>query len=66
MLKGKVKWYNDTKGFGFIQSETGEDVFLHRTSFAGPINGLQPEDEVVFETKMGEKGKVAINVQLAN
>jgi cold shock protein len=66
MLKGKVKWYNETKGFGFIQSETGEDVFLHRTSFASSLNGLQPEDEVVFETKMGEKGKVAINVQLAN
>ena len=63
MTKGKVKWYNEVKGFGFIESENGEDIFVHRTSLTSPYGGLQSDQEVEFETKQCEKGIVAINVK---
>nr|NQU92854.1 cold shock domain-containing protein [Bacteroidota bacterium] len=66
MTKGKVKWYNEVKGFGFIETENGEDIFVHRTGLVNSYNGLQPDQEVVFETKQGEKGLAAVNVKLAN
>ena len=66
MTKGKVKWYNEAKGFGFIESENGEDIFVHRTGLSNSYDGLQPDQEVVFETKDGEKGPMAINVKLAD
>ena len=66
MAKGKVKWYNEVKGFGFIESETGEDIFVHRTGLLNSFNGLEPEQPVVFEVKQGEKGPIAINVQADN
>jgi len=65
MTKGKVKWYNETKGFGFIESETGDDIFVHRNSIESP-NGLQPDQEVVFEIKQGDKGLFAYNVTTTN
>ncbi len=66
MAKGKVKWYNEVKGFGFIESESGEDVFVHRTGLSNSYDVLQPEQAVVFDTKQGEKGVAAINVKLAD
>jgi len=66
MTKGKVKWYNEVKGFGFIESETGQDLFVHRTGLATSYSKLQPDQEVVFETKQGEKGLMAVNVKPAN
>ncbi|OFX88711.1 MAG: cold-shock protein [Bacteroidetes bacterium GWF2_33_16] len=66
MTKGKVKWYNETKGFGFIESENGEDVFVHRSGLVSSYDQLQPEQQVVFDTKQGDKGIVAINVKSAN
>jgi CspA family cold shock protein len=63
MQQGKVKWYNDTKGFGFIETEEGKDVFVHRTGLISPFAGLNPEQEVEFEVKEGEKGLMAINVK---
>ena len=66
MAKGKVKWYNEVKGFGFIESEDGEDIFVHRTGLVSSYGGLQTDQEVVFETKQGEKGLMAINVESAN
>lgn len=63
MATGKVKWYNDVKGFGFIVSDTGEDVFVHRTSLDSPFSGLEEGEEVAFEVKKGEKGLVAFNVK---
>ncbi len=66
MLKGKVKWYNEAKGFGFIESENKDDIFVHRSGLANAHVRLQPEQEVVFETKQGDKGLIAINVKPAN
>jgi len=63
MLKGKVKWYNEVKGFGFIETENGEDIFVHRTGLSSPYNGLEPDQEVEFETKQGDKGLSAVNVK---
>ncbi|MFP4060215.1 MAG: cold-shock protein [bacterium] len=66
MTKGKVKWYNETKGFGFIESENGKDIFVHRTGLTSAYAGLQPEQEVEFDTKEGEKGLMAVNVKSIN
>ena len=63
MQKGKVKWYNEIKGFGFIEMENGDDIFVHRTGLYSSYGGLQPDEEVSFETKQGEKGLFATNVK---
>ena len=66
MTKGKVKWYDRVKGFGFIESENGEDIFVHKTGLERSYEGLQEEQEVTFETKKGDKGVFAINVKSVN
>jgi CspA family cold shock protein len=66
MKKGTVKWYNEAKGFGFIATEGGDDVFVHRSGLYSSYDGLQPEQEVMFETKQGEKGLYAVNVKSVN
>ena len=66
MPKGKVKWYNEAKGFGFIESENGEDIFVHRTGLYHPDDELQPDQEVVFDTEKGAKGIFATNVKSDN
>lgn len=65
MAKGKVKWYNDIKGFGFIESEDGKDVFVHRSSLDSPYSGLENDEDVEFDLKRGDKGLVAVNVKVA-
>jgi|UniRef100_A0A7V4LCW2 CspA family cold shock protein len=60
---GKVKWFNDSKGFGFITRESGPDVFVHHTAIQG--NGfrtLAEDQEVEFEVVQGAKGLQAQNV----
>lgn len=63
MQEGKVKFFNETKGFGFITPDNGgEDVFVHVSGIQGKI---KENDRVVFEVQQGKKGLVAVNVQLA-
>jgi CspA family cold shock protein len=64
MSKGKIKWYDEVKGYGFIQPEKGKDVFLHRSSLVNPYADLQPEQEVTYEVQESEKGLVAVNVEV--
>lgn len=66
MTTGKIKWYNEDKGFGFIEVENRDDVFVHRSGLENPYDGLQEEDEVSFDTKQGPKGLMAINVKAIN
>jgi len=62
MKKGKVKFFNDAKGFGFINDlETGNDVFVHVT---GLNSDITEGDEVTFDVTEGKKGLNAINVEL--
>ncbi|WP_055079320.1 cold-shock protein [Lagierella massiliensis] len=64
MAKGKVKWFNATKGFGFISTEEGEDVFVHYTALEdnGEFRTLDEGQEVEFEIVEGTKGPQASNV----
>ncbi len=64
MAQGKVKWYNDTKGFGFIEIEDGNDVFVHRTGLADSFRGLDEGQEVTFELKEADKGPMAVDVRV--
>lgn len=64
MAKGVVKWFNDSKGFGFIQQENGEDVFVHYSSIQGQgFKTLSEGQPVSFEIVQGNKGLQASNVQ---
>ncbi|MBZ4643419.1 MAG: cold shock protein [Deferribacteres bacterium] len=63
MLKGTVKWFNDTKGFGFITQENGEDVFVHHTSIQKEgFRTLAEGEKVQFEIEKTGKGPAAVNV----
>ncbi|MBI5074600.1 MAG: cold-shock protein [Nitrospirae bacterium] len=63
MAEGTVKWFNESKGFGFITGEDGSELFVHHTSIQG--NGfktLAEGDKVSFDTEKGPKGPKAVNV----
>jgi CspA family cold shock protein len=63
MATGTVKWFNESKGFGFITSEDGEDVFVHYSSLSGDgFKTLAEGDKVSFDIEKGPKGPKAINV----
>ena len=64
MPQGKVKWFNDAKGFGFIAQNDGKDVFVHHTAIvADGFRSLAEGDEVEFEVTNGPKGLAATNVR---
>jgi CspA family cold shock protein len=61
--KGKVKWFDDRKGYGFIECEDGNDVFVHHSAIQGEgFKSLVEGQEVEFEITEGPKGKQATNV----
>ncbi len=64
LATGKVKWFNDAKGFGFITQESGEDVFVHFSAVqAQGFKSLAEGDQVEFEVTRGPKGLQAANVR---
>lgn len=63
MSVGKVKWFNESKGYGFIESETGTDLFVHFSEIQGDgFKTLTEGQEVEFEEGMGQKGPQATRV----
>ncbi|MGF2614228.1 cold-shock protein [Rossellomorea vietnamensis] len=64
MEQGKVKWFNSEKGFGFIEREGGDDVFVHFSAIQGEgYKSLDEGQEVTFDIEDGQRGPQATNVQ---
>jgi len=65
MANGTVKWFNNEKGFGFIEQESGSDVFVHYSSINSEgFRSLKEGDRVSFEVENGQKGPAASNVNI--
>ena len=64
LITGKVKWYNNTLGYGFLTPDEGEDIFVHFSALQG-IERLEIEDRVRFDVGEGPKGPMAVNVTKA-
>jgi CspA family cold shock protein len=64
MAEGKVKWFNDKKGYGFIAADSGKELFVHHSSILGEgFKSLQEGERVSFEEERGAKGPQAVKVQ---
>lgn len=65
MSQGTVKWFNDTKGFGFIRAEDGSDVFVHHSEIRSEgYRSLKEGQKVEFDLARGDKGNKATNVRV--
>jgi CspA family cold shock protein len=65
MANGTVKWFNDRKGYGFIEQEDGADVFVHHSGIdATGFKSLNEGDRVTFDIEQGNKGPAAVNVRV--
>jgi len=65
VLRGTVKWFNEKKGFGFIEQESGSDVFVHFSAIKGDgFKTLNEGDRVTFDIEQGPKGPSAVNVEV--
>ena len=65
MAEGKVKWFNNSKGYGFIEQEGGNDVFVHFSAISGTgYKSLEEGQQVEFDITQGPKGPQAANVRL--
>jgi CspA family cold shock protein len=63
MATGTVKWFNNKKGFGFIEQEDGPDVFVHFSGIkSSGFKSLEEGDRVTFDIEQGQKGPAAVNV----
>jgi cold shock protein len=66
MAQGTVKWFNSEKGFGFIEREGGDDVFVHFSAIQGEgYKSLEEGQKVTFDVEQGQRGDQAANVQKA-
>lgn len=66
MVNGRVKWFNEKKGFGFIEHENGPDVFVHHSAInSSGYKSLNEGDQVTFDIEQGPKGPSAVNVTVS-